>query len=170
MLAAACGSASVPPTAGPTGPGVSAAADQPIGDSCLVGKWVTQNVDDPSFFSIEGQVVPLSGQQGLVYTFAGDGTEVDDFTTSQPLVGVYHGQTLSWIERGVATSHVHATGSSATETGGSTQLTTAVYLGGVLLSQPGIAFSPVTFTYRCAATTLEIQNPGGGTRLTFKRG
>jgi hypothetical protein len=106
----------------------------------------------------------------LTYTFTGDGTEVDDFTNSEPLVGVYDGETLIWVERGVATSHVHANGSSATETGVPTQLTTAVYIGGVLVTRPAIASKPVTFAYPCTATTLRIQNPNGGTSLTFARG
>jgi hypothetical protein len=146
----------------------SAASISAIGDICLVGSWVTQNVNEPTIFTVGSVVVPLSGQSGAVFSFAADGTEVDDYNDSQSLVGVYNGTPLQLTVRGTATSRVVADGNKAVETGSPTTLSGTVTVGGVVIAQPSIDFSPVTFGYACTLAQLTIHNPSG-TDLTFNR-
>jgi hypothetical protein len=154
--------------AGCSTPGPTTVTTSRIGDSCLVGSWVTQNVDEPTTFTVGSTIVPLSGQSGVVFSFAADGTEVDDYNNSQPLDGVYNGRPLTLTMRGTATSKVVADGTKAVETGSPTTFSGNVTVGGIVVAQPSIDFSPVTFDYSCSATRLDIHDPGG-TDLTFAR-
>jgi hypothetical protein len=171
MLAAGCSAPgpTIVTTTNTTSPaGTTTASTSPIGDSCLVGSWVAQNVDEPTIFTVGSTIVPLSGQSGVVFSFAADGTEVDDYNNSQPLDGVYNGTPLRLTMRGTATSKVVADGTKAVETGSPTTFSGNVTVGGIVVAQPSIDFSPVTFDYACSATRLDIHDPGG-TNLTFAR-
>ena len=79
LLVAACGE-----TAAPT-PSPSPVA---LGDRCLVGRWVETKQFSPGNFGLgTGERFTVTGLQGLVVTFAANGTETDDYNDAQPLNG-----------------------------------------------------------------------------------
>lgn len=142
----------------------------PIGDACLVGKWVVQSEDNRSGYAYKGQVVPVSGGQGSVITFGADGTETDDLNMSQPLIGTYNGQQLRIVERGIATFQVIATGTSGTESGPAVPLPTTEYLNGVQDTTFSGHYTASSFTYTCSASKLQIEYSTPPETLTLVRG
>ncbi len=86
-FAASCGSGSHHAAQSTTVPADETSEEAPppppLGDSCLIGRWVTevQQLNDISF---NDEKVPVSGAAGYVITFTAAGTELQDATTANP--------------------------------------------------------------------------------------
>jgi hypothetical protein len=146
----------------------SAGAPGVIGDSCLVGTWVADRVEEPATFTVGGTTVPIAGGGGLLFSFAPDGSEVNDYTNSEPLVGLYKGTALFVTVRGSASSQVVTDGSKGVETGAPVTLHGSVAVGGIVIATPDITFAPTTFTYICSDTSLQTHDLTG-TNILFHR-
>jgi hypothetical protein len=133
-------------------------APPPIGDRCLVGRWVETLESAPGNWAWNGQVFAVSGLRGMVVTFTSDGTEIDDLSAAEPLVGDYQGHQLKIVERGKIQFQVRA---------GGNQLKQSDPIGGVPVSyyydgqqmQGGAVYPPGIYTYSCGATTLHRETP-----------
>ena len=131
---------------------VASTPQPPIGDSCLVGRWVeTQRTVPGNFW--QGQSFPVAGLPGFVVTFSAGGTETDDASGALPLVGDSQGHHLEIVESRQMQYHVHADGATLTQSAPVGILGVAFYYDGQQI-QGGEAFLPATYTYRCGATTL----------------
>jgi hypothetical protein len=129
----------------------------PIGDSCLVGRWVETRQAVPWNYW-NGQSFPVAGLSGLVVTFGADGTETDDASAAQPLVGDNQGHHLEILLRSQMRFHVHADGTTLTQTVRVGSLRPSYFYDGQQI-QGGQAFLPAVYTYRCGATTLHREKP-----------
>ena len=172
-FAAACGSGNdaAQSTTIPTDDAVeddTTATTPPIGDSCLVGRWVTeihQGID----MSFNDEKVPVSGERGLVITYSAAGTESQDANNSQPLIGAYHGQQLSVLLRGQGTFSDHADGQQLVETGPDQPFTLQFFLNGDPQDTNSTSNAPNASNYTCDDTTLVVtaaDNPQDRQTLT----
>ncbi|HKW07334.1 MAG TPA: FGLLP motif-containing membrane protein [Candidatus Dormibacteraeota bacterium] len=138
-------------------PAAATASAPPIGDSCLVGRWVeTQRVVPSNYW--QGQSFPIAGFRGLVITFNADGTETDDASASAPLTGDQAGHHLEFVYRGQMLYHVHANGAELIQSAPVGSLRPSYYFDGQQI-QGGEGFLPATYTYRCTAKTLHRERP-----------
>ncbi len=120
--------------------------------------------------TFNGQLVPVAGQAGLVVTFSADGTELDDLSTSQPLLGQYRGMTLTLTNRGRATFKDHASGGKLVEAGLRQALTSQFALNGVAEQTFTADSLPITSAYVCGAGTLTMSGaPDPRDTATFTR-
>jgi hypothetical protein len=129
----------------------------PLGDSCLVGRWVETQQTRPSNFW-QGQSFPVAGLRGLVVTFSADGTETDDASASPALTGDHGGHHLEIVEHGRMQFHDHADGALLTQSASVGSLGVSYYYDRQQI-QGGEAFPPATYTYRCGASTLHREKP-----------
>ncbi len=154
------------PTTTASPPTTASAASSAIGDTCIIGRWVEQV--QTGYFTANGQKVAISGQAGFVVTFSADGTEISDWSGSQPMFGQYRGQQLKVVNRGTATFKVHGDGGQLVETGPTQTLTTQAFLNGVAAQNVSGSVPAVTLTYTCNATTYtSTESRGTG---TYSRG
>src|SRR5690348_14464128 len=141
------------------------AAERPappaIGDRCLIGRWVETKQSAPGNWTVANQVVPVSGLADMVVTFTADGTETDDLSRTQPLVGDYQGHQVKFVERGVVRFAVHADGSLLSQTAAGGNATVRFYYDGVYQPSGFITYLPGTYSYRCGSTTLHREAPAG---------
>lgn len=129
------------------------AAQPPIGDGCLVGRWVETQQSAPGNWAWNGEIVGVSGLRGMVVTFTAGGTEIDDLSAADPLTADYRGHQLLIVERATIQFHVRADGH---------QLVQSAPIGGIAVSyyydsqpiQGGAVFPPGVYRYSCGATTL----------------
>ncbi len=110
-------------------PTTASTASPAIGDPCLIGRWVDQ-VENFQL-DVGGEKVPISGLAGVVVTFSNNGTEIYDWSASQPWLGQYRDQQVKVVTRGNATFNVRDTGGQLVETGPTQQVTTQFFLNGV---------------------------------------
>src|SRR5690348_4574077 len=143
----------------------AAAAGRPappaIGDRCLVGRWVETKQSAPGNWIVANQVVPVTGLAGMVVTFTADGTETDDLSRAQPLVGDYQGHQVKFVERGLVRFDVHGDGSLLSQTAAGGSATVSFYYDNVYQPSGFITYLPGTYSYRCGSTTLHREAPAG---------
>ena len=132
----------------------------PIGDSCLIGRWVTE-VQQLNAISFNDEKVPVSGAAGYVITFTAAGTELQDANNSQPLIGSYHGGQLSVVQRGQGSFIAHADGQQIVESGPDQPFALAFSLNGDPQDTFTSANTPGTSSYTCDDNTLVVT--GGAT-------
>ena len=148
------------------------ATKPPIGDSCVVGRWVDQLTDDAADWTFNNEAVRVTGMQGFAATFSTDGTEVLDWSDSQPLIGTYHGRELKIMVSGSYTFHgVTAAGGRITRPAGSGSFTASFDLGGVPQATVSAHVDAGWVKYTCSATTLQWLASGAQpATTTFTRG
>ena len=138
-------------------PAAANASAPPIGDSCLVGRWVESKQTAPGDWAWNGHIVAVSGLAGLVVTFSADGIETDDFGHDfghvQNLIGDDNGHQLQILARGNAQFHVHADGVRLTESALHENVAFSYIYDGQPI-QGGAFYPPRDYTYRCTATGL----------------
>jgi hypothetical protein len=133
-----------------------------IGDACLVGRWILDQENNRSGWSYSNIPVSVSGLHGAALTLAADGTEIESFAESDPLVGTLKGgRPLAITVRGSFTFHVHADGHQYVETGAITTLPVTATLAGVAISNYHGAYTPGKGTYACSQRTLTTTTSSG---------
>jgi len=142
-------SPSASPSPSPTPP--------PIGDVCLVGRWIDQRSVNQTGWTFNGKVVPVAGLAGFVLTLSADGTETADWSKSQPLIGTYQGQQLKIVVRGVYTFHgATADGYHVVVPAGTGTFSAQFFLGGKRESTYSAKVtSGETDAYVCGTTSLQ---------------
>ncbi|MGB9483712.1 MAG: hypothetical protein WCB86_07450 [Candidatus Dormiibacterota bacterium] len=134
-----------------------------VGDSCLVGAWILVKESDPTSFTWDGVTVPVAGLAGADMTITPGGTEVDNYSNSQPLLGTYQDQTFSVQVRGSGTSHDRAHNGLLVQTVVSFAMTGEYRIGGTVAeSGPVHPIPSQDSPYRCSAKQLVTQ-AGNGT-------
>ncbi|HEV2474967.1 MAG TPA: FGLLP motif-containing membrane protein [Candidatus Dormibacteraeota bacterium] len=132
-----------------------------IGDRCLVGRWVETRQSAPGNWTVGNQVVPVAGLAGLVITFTADGTETDDLSGAQPLVGDYQGHQVKFVERGVVRFQVYGDGSLLSQAAAGGSASVKFYYDGVYQPTGFIKYTAGTYNYRCGSATLHREGPAG---------
>jgi hypothetical protein len=165
LLAAMTAACALPLNASRTSPSPSPspnAAPPPLGDACLVGRWIDRRSVDATDWTFNGQVVPVTGLAGFVLTLSADGEETDDWSNSEPLIGTYQGQQLKIVLRGFYTFHgVTANGVELTEPPGEGSFSAQFFLGGRTQSTYSAhAGTGSTESYVCSATSLSVTTQG----------
>ena len=152
---------SLQPIAVGTTQGAAIKAAPPVGDSCLIGRWIGSKESAPGDWTWNNEVVAVSGLTGFVLTFSAGGSETYDLAASQPLIGDYHGHQIKIVVRGSVTYRIHADGSHFVQSGRSGRSTVTFFYDGVL--QPGgtVSFPLNTISYACGAQSLQIRSPAG---------
>lgn len=130
-----------------------AATPPPIGDGCLVGRWIETKETAPGNWAWNGQIVAVSGLQGMVITFTADGTETDYLSAALPLTANFNGHRLKIFLRGYAQFHVQAGGSSLVQTAPVDNVGVSYNYDGRPV-QGGAVYLAGVYTYRCGPTTL----------------
>jgi hypothetical protein len=143
------------PTTGGTTPSQSPA----IGDACLVGRWVEQKESSPGNWGLPTGRIAVTGLAGLVITFAVGGTETDDYTNAQPLIGDDRGHEYKVVLRGVLTYADRADGSRILGSNPTGSVTIATYYDGSHLQTVSASFPPLPTNYKCASKTLHLESP-----------
>jgi hypothetical protein len=144
----------------------------PIGDTCVVGRWVDQLTDDSGDWTFNNEPVRVTGMQGFAATFSTDGTEVLDWSDSQPLIGTYHGRELKIMLSGSYTFHgVTAARGRITRPAGTGSFAASFDLGGVPQATVSAHVDAGWVNYTCSATTLHWLASGAQpASTTFTRG
>ena len=135
------------------------ASPPPIGDTCLIGRWVETRQSAPGNWTVSDQVVAVTGLAGLVITFTADGMETDDLSGTQPLVGDYQGHQVKFLERGLVRFHVHADGSTLSQAAAGGSASVKFYYDGVYQPSGFITYSPGTYSYSCTSRALHREGP-----------
>ena len=138
----------------------------PIGDACLVGRWVEQSYFAPGNWTWPDAggpagppVIAATGLEGLVITYSANGTETEDFSAAQPVVGYYQGQQLKVTIRGRVAFAVRADGHVAVPTGAvNGQVTGAFYVDGVFDPNGTVSAGSGAYQYVCAGNKLHLES------------
>jgi hypothetical protein len=152
----AIGIASSNPTPKPSASGGTILA---VGDPCLVGTWVLRNAAGQA--TNASGTLTTSGGDGAVLTISKDGTLVEDFTNSKPLIGVFSGggQVLDQFQ-GVYKARVHAGPNGTwTETQLSNTVMQTISSNGTTLPTTAVTISP-TQSYNCTSSQLVLITQG----------
>jgi hypothetical protein len=151
ILAVSCGTADTPSTPSPP---------PPIGDACLVGRWVETKQYSPGNFGLgTGERFEVTGLEGLVITYTAGGAETDDYGGAKPLNGGWRGNKIQVVIAGAITYQVHAEGGKIAQTKPVASLTVAYYSNGSPLSGATGSFAPATITYTCNGSFLHLETP-----------
>lgn len=104
-------------------------------------------------------------------TFNAEGTGVEDFSNSAPLVGqLVNGSQLSITLRGTWPFSIHAAGHEYVETGPDTPLPTRATLDGAPIENYASSYTPATGRYTCTFGTLTLITDSGVQTDQFSRG
>jgi hypothetical protein len=133
---------------------------------------VDQLTDDSADWTFNNQPVRVTGMQGFSVTFSADGTEVLNWSDSQPLIGTYQGKELKIVLGGNYTFHnVTATGGRITRPAGVGTFTASFTWGGAAQPTVSAHVDAGSVKYTCSATTLQWLASGAQpATTTFTRG
>jgi hypothetical protein len=151
LLVISCGSADAPS---------AASTPPPIGDACLVGRWVeTKQYSPGNFGQGTGERFEVTGLEGLVITYTADGAETDDYSGAKPLNGGWRGNKIQVVVTGTITYQVHADSGHVVQSKPVASLAVAYYANGAPLSGGTASFAPATITYTCSGSFLHLETP-----------
>lgn len=151
LLVVSCGIADTPSAASPP---------PPIGDACLVGRWVeTKQYSPGNFGEGTGERFEVTGSEGLVISYTADGAETVDYSGAKPLNGGWRGNKVQVVITGTITYQVHADSGQIVQSKPVASLTVAYYANGSLLSGGTSSFAPATIKYTCNGSFLHLETP-----------
>ena len=151
LIVAACGETAAP------SPSPSPVA---LGDTCLVGRWVETKQFSPGNFGLgTGERFTVTGLEGFVITFAGDGTETDDYKDARPLNGGWRGNQIQIVITGSITYQDHADGGFILQSKPVGSPAVAYYANNAPMSggTSSASFAPANISYTCAGGFLHLE-------------
>ena len=151
LIVAACGETAAP------SPSPSPVA---LGDNCLVGRWVETKQFSPGNFGLgTGERFTVTGLEGFVITFAGDGTETDDYKDARPLNGGWRGNQIQIVITGSITYQDHADRGFILQSKPVGSPAVAYYANNAPMSggTSSASFAPANISYTCAGGFLHLE-------------
>ncbi len=151
LIVAACGETAAP------SPSPSPVA---LGDTCLVGRWVETKQFSPGNFGLgTGERFTVTGLEGFVITFAGDGTETDDYKDARPLNGGWRGNQIQIVITGSITYQDHADRGFILQSKPVGSPAVAYYANNAPMSggTSSASFAPANISYTCAGGFLHLE-------------
>jgi hypothetical protein len=138
----------------------------PIGDECLVGEWVSTEIDGT--LSVDGETVAISGGRGTTLSIDRDGSAVTDFGPSQEFTLTASDGTRLGLELdGTSTSRVRGSGDGSLHETIQSEKVTGVFIADDERTEPFAQTGTPWTDYNCSSATLTLSD--SNQRMSFKR-